>query len=299
MPLGYSDPRTVTTARHYTLTNTGENETAVAALARVSALPKSRLKDALAKGAVTLTRGGKTKRLRRATFGLLKGDTLSLWYNPELLALVPPQPQLLADERQYSVWIKPAGLLAQGTEEGDHCALLRLAELALKRDAFLVHRLDREAAGLMLIAHTPHAAAAFSAMFAAQETPAKIRKRYRVEVKGEAPPHGEIALPLDGKPALTRFTRIAVDPERNSSVLDVELVTGRKHQIRRHCAESGFPVLGDPLYGKHNKDARGLQLFALALDFVCPLSKQPRAYAWTPPHSDVPAQDTGLRPAPE
>ncbi len=254
----------------------------VDALARITGLPKGRLKDALAKGAVTLTRGSKTKRLRRATFALQKGDTLSLAYNPDLLALVPPEPQLLADERQYSVWIKPAGVLAQGTPEGDHCALLRMAELALKRDVFLVHRLDREAAGLMLIAHTPKAAAALSALFAAQEATGRIRKTYRVEVKGQAPDKGEITLPLDGKTALTRFTAVAFDAARNSTTLDVELVTGRKHQIRRHCADSGFPVLGDPAYGENNKDARGLQLFAVALEFECPLQKCGRAYRWQP-----------------
>jgi tRNA pseudouridine32 synthase / 23S rRNA pseudouridine746 synthase len=269
-------------AQHFQLTNTGETETAVDALARVSALPKGRIKDALAKGAVTLTRGGKTKRLRRATFALQRGDTLSLHYNPDVLALTPPEPTLVADEKQYSVWVKPAGLLAQGTHEGDHCALLRIAELQLKRDAFLVHRLDREAVGLMLIAHTPKAAAAFSALFAASDSAGRIRKTYRVEVKGTTPESGEIATPLDGKPALTRFTRLATDAARNSSALEVELVTGRKHQIRRHCAESGFPVLGDPQYGENNKDARGLQLFAVALEFTCPLTRHQRSYRYTP-----------------
>jgi tRNA pseudouridine32 synthase/23S rRNA pseudouridine746 synthase len=272
----------VSSSQHFTLTYTGATETVVDALARISSLPKGRVKDALAKGAVTLTRGSKTKRLRRATYALQHGDTLSLWYNPEVLALVPPPPQLLADEKQYSVWVKPAGLLAQGTREGDHCSLLRIAELALKREAFLVHRLDREAAGLMLIAHTPKAAAAFSALFAAQDASARIRKMYRVEVKGQAPEHGEIALPLDGKAALTRFRRTAVDVTRDSSMLEVDLVTGRKHQIRRHCADSGFPVLGDPAYGENNKDARGLQLFAVALEFTCPLTGRARVYRHEP-----------------
>lgn len=272
----------MSSSRHFTLTHAGAPDTALDALARISALPKGRIKDAMAKGAVTLTRGGKTRRLRRATFALQPGDTLALWYDPELLARVPPQPQLLADEKQYSVWFKPAGLLAQGTREGDHCALLRLAEVQLKRDAFLVHRLDREAAGLMVIAHTPKAAAALSALFAAQDPAARIRKLYRVEVKGQAPERGEIALPLDGKPALTRYMRVTFDPARNSSVLDVELVTGRKHQIRRHFAQSGWPVLGDPAYGEDNKDARGLQLLAVALEFNCPLSGRARKFSVDP-----------------
>ena len=272
----------VNPSRHFQLTHTGNAETAVDALARASGLPKGRIKDALAKGAVTLTRGGKTRRLRRATFALEGGDTLSLHYNAELLARIPPQPQLIADEKQYSVWSKPAGLLAQGTLEGDHCALLRIAELQLKREAFLVHRLDREAAGLMLVAHTAKAAAAFSALFASTDAAARMKKLYRVEVRGTAPAAGEIAFPVHSKPALTRFTRVAVNAARNSSTLDVELVTGRKHQIRRHCAQSGFPVLGDPQYGENNTDARGLQLFAVALEFTCPLTQRKRAYRWDP-----------------
>jgi tRNA pseudouridine32 synthase/23S rRNA pseudouridine746 synthase len=272
----------VTTTRHFTLTHAGEPATAIDALARVSALPKGRLKDAMAKGAVTLTRGSKTKRMRRATLDLQSGDVLSLWYNPELLALVPPTPQLLADEKQYSVWVKPPGLLAQGTQEGDHCSLLRIAELTLKRDVFLVHRLDREAGGLMLIAHTQKAAAAFSALFAAQDASARIKKTYRVEVKGEAPPQGEVAAALDGKAALTRFTRIGFDAARSHSLLEVELITGRKHQIRRHFAGIGLPVLGDPAYGENNKDARGLQLFATTLEFVCPLTKRQLRFHWGP-----------------
>jgi tRNA pseudouridine32 synthase/23S rRNA pseudouridine746 synthase len=265
--------------RPFHLQVTSAAETAIAALARLSALPKGRLKDALQKGAVWHKRGSKTRRLRRATFVLLPGDTLSLYYNPEVLALVPPVATLVADERQYSVWHKPAGLLAQGSREGDHCALLRQAELALQRDVFLVHRLDREAAGLMLIAHTTKAAAALSALFAREQPDARIRKLYRIEVRGKPLERGEIALPLDGKTALSRYRRLDHDPDRDSSVVEVALVTGRKHQIRRHFAAIGHPVLGDPLYGSNNKDPRGLQLVAMALEFVCPLTGTARHYS--------------------
>ena len=256
------------------------DETAVDALARVSGLPKGRLKDAMTKGATWHKRGSKTRRLRHATQKLLPGDKLSLYYNADVLARVPPQPTLLADEKHYSVWIKPAGLLAQGSQEGDHCALLRLAEQILGRAVYLVHRLDREAAGLMLIAHTPKAAAALSALFARQDTAAAIRKCYEVAVRGELPEQGSITLQLDGKTALTRYTRLGYDPDSNSSTVQVELVTGRKHQIRRHFAASGYPVLGDPLYGDNNKDPRGLQLFAVSLEFTCPLTRTARRYEW-------------------
>ncbi len=255
----------------------GEN--ALAVLTALSSLPKMRLKDAMSKGAVWLKREGKgNKRVRRATLELQVSDELSLHYNAEILALTPPTPKLVTDERQYSVWNKPPGLLAQGTLEGDHCSLLRIVEQQLQRDVFLVHRLDREAEGLMLIAHTGKAAAALSALFA-QETKQGIRKIYRVEVRGIVESEGEINAALDGKTALTRYKLLEYSPEQDSSLVEVELVTGRKHQIRRHFAGIGHAVLGDPQYGSDNKDKRGLQLRAVALEFVCPLSKQLRSYA--------------------
>lgn len=266
-------PTEVSTAKATT-----EGETALAALARVSALPKARIKDAMNKGAVWLRRGNTERRLRRSTFALRAADAVSLHYNPEILALVPPSATLVADERHYSVWDKPAGLLAQGTREGDHCSLLRQVELQLKREVFLVHRLDREASGLMLVAHSGKAAAALSALFAASSTGPGMQKRYRIEARGALPASGEFDAPLDGKTALTRFRRLAQDAERKCSSAEVELVTGRKHQIRRHFAEAGFPVLGDPRYGSGNRDERGLQLRAVELSFTCPLTGQQRHY---------------------
>ncbi len=250
----------------------------MAVLAAASSLPKMRLKDAMSKGAVWLKRKGKgNHRLRRATAELQTGDELSLHYNAEILALTPPAPELIADEKQYSIWNKPAGLLAQGTLEGDHCSLLRIAEQQLHREVFLVHRLDRGAEGLMLIAHTGKAAAALSALFA-QEAKQGIRKIYRVEVRGKVEPQGEIPAPLDGKTALTRYRLLEYLAERDSSLVEVELVTGRKHQIRRHFAGIGHPVLGDPQYGSDNKDSRGLQLRAVGLYFDCPLVKHQQSY---------------------
>jgi tRNA pseudouridine32 synthase/23S rRNA pseudouridine746 synthase len=155
--------------------------------------------------------------------------------------------------------------------------LLRIAEQQLQRECFLVHRLDREADGLMLIAHTGKAAAALSQQFA-RERDGAIRKLYRIEVSGKVDEAGEISTVLDGKTALTRFHRLDYLSARDSSVVEVELVTGRKHQIRRHFAGLGHPVLGDPVYGINNKDSRGLQLKAVQLDFTCPLTRKLRSY---------------------
>ncbi len=251
-------------------------ESALDVLAIASGLPKQRIKDAMNKGAVWLKRGSSNKRLRRATAELQAGDELALHYDADVLAIVPPSPLLIADEKHYSIWHKPPGLLAQGTLSGDHCSLLRMAEQQLQREVFLVHRLDREAEGLMMIAHTGKAAAALSALFAREGS--SIRKLYRIEVRGRVNDEGEIATMLDGKPALTRYRRLGYEANTDSSKVDVELVTGRKHQIRRHFASIGHGVLGDPAYG-NNKDLRGLQLKAIVLEFTCPLTQLLRHYS--------------------
>ncbi|TDQ49754.1 RluA family pseudouridine synthase [Permianibacter aggregans] len=264
------------------LTHQGEPMAAIDALAAISQLPKARLKDAMNKGAVWLKRGKKMQRLRRATFMLQVGDHLQLFYNADLLARTAPASTLFADEKAYSVWYKPAGVLAQGNEYGDHCALLRQAEQQLQRQVFLVHRLDREAEGLMLIAHTGKAAAQLSNLFQQQQ----IEKYYRIEVRGELPEQGTFERKLDGKPAKTIYQRLQFDSQLNRSIVDVRIEHGRKHQIRRHFADAGFPILGDPRYGQNNADPRGMQLVAYRLKFVCPLTKKSRDYHWPLPSAN-------------
>ncbi|MFP5505407.1 MAG: RluA family pseudouridine synthase [Gammaproteobacteria bacterium] len=253
-------------------------------LHRYSGISKLQLKDAAAKGAVLLRRAGTVKRLRRAKAELQDGDLIELHYDREILARQPPPARCIADRGGYSVWSKPAGMLAQGNEYGDHCALLRVAEVAWQpmRKVWLVHRLDREACGLMAIAHTRPVAANLSRQF--QDD--RVRKRYRVQVRGDvAAAHGRqgrIEQPLDGKPAVTGFCVEGWDATRNASTLAVEIHTGRLHQIRRHLAALGHPVIGDPRYGTGNKDPGGLRLAAVGLAFRCPLTGAPAEFALAP-----------------
>ena len=252
-----------------------ENRTVCAILAEGTGLPKLRIKDAMQKGAVWLTRTGSgERRLRRAQAVPRPGDGLAIHYDAELLARVPPAAVCRHDEGRFSVWFKPAGLMTQGTRFGDHCSLLRQAEVFRRpgREVFLVHRLDREAAGLVILAHDRAAAGALSRIFAARA----IVKRYRVELRGRiAPATGRIDLPLDGKPAGTEYVRLSHDPAADVSVVEVAMCTGRKHQIRRHFALVGFPVVGDPAYGQNNKNAAGLKLTACGLEFTCPFTGRP------------------------
>jgi len=248
-------------------------------LAKHTVLSKSKLKDAMLKGAVWISRqGGKRRRLRRASTALHAGDVLELYYDADLLRIVPPAAQCVDDQRRYSVWFKPAGLMAQGTEYGDHCALLRQVEnhFQPRRPVFLVHRLDREAAGLMIIAHDGQAAARLSALFRDN----RISKRYWVRVRGEVQQHeGEIDLPLDGKAALSRYTQIDYDRGSDVTTLEVSIATGRLHQIRRHFDMIGYGVMGDPRYGSDNKNRDGMQLTAVGLRFRCPFSGRDMDYS--------------------
>lgn len=248
-------------------------------LAVQSGLAKVRLKECMNKGGVWLQRGdGKLLRNRKAKTPLRPGDRVCLYYDEAILSQEPILPRLLADQVEYSVWDKPAGLLAQGTQFGDHCSLLRLAQLAFAppREAFLVHRLDREASGLMLIAHTKRAAASFSRIFQAH----LVLKQYEITVRGlwDKAASGSITLPLDGKAAVTEYQLLDQDLEQGTSRLSITLQTGRFHQIRRHFAMSGFPVMGDPKYGVGNKNRSGLALRAVRLAFDCPVGGRYRDF---------------------
>ena len=103
----------------------------------------------------------KTNRLEHQGIKIEFIGQIELYYDRRVLDAEPEAPRLIADESDYSVWFKPFGVLSQGSRWGDHCAMTRCAEKALspERPALVVHRLDRAATGLMLLAHRKRAAA--------------------------------------------------------------------------------------------------------------------------------------------
>lgn len=247
-------------------------------LAAATGLSGQRVKQAMQKGAVWLTRDGRTYRLRRAKKPLQPGDTLHIYYSERVLATVPPQPLLIADEGAYSVWHKPYGMRSQGSKWGDHCTIHRWVEKNLRpqRPAFVVHRLDRAATGLMLVAHQKGTAARLAELFQNRT----IEKRYRAIVYScfrPTPQPLTIDTEIDGRQARSHVTRLAYDPEYDRSLLEVVIETGRKHQIRRHLAGIGFPVVGDRLYGQ-GEQSEDLQLTASTLAFRCPVGDVEKEY---------------------
>jgi len=248
------------------VTPENKDDPAVELLAKNSELSKSAIKDAMAKGAVWRLIEGKPKRIRRAKTMLNPGEQLEFYYDIDILSQQPPEPQLIHREASYSVWNKPAGLLSSGSKYGDHCAINRWIERTTDKETFIVHRLDRFATGLMVVAHNKSTAANLSDQFSKR----KVEKHYEVIVEGIVGENGTIETALDGKSAITHYR--VLDTGDNRSLLRVIIETGRKHQIRKHLAELGFPVVGDRQYGDA-ATLEPLQLTACHLAFSCPETK--------------------------
>lgn len=251
-------------------------------------LTKAQIKQAINKGALWLTRGKHTQRLRRIKKPLQINDELHLYYNEAILSREVPEATLISDEGSYSVWYKPFGMLSQGSKWSDHCTITRFAQQNLipERPVFIVHRLDKAATGLILIAHTKKTAQALSAMFEQRSKSEHLRdkvmldhsleKHYQIIVHGDHRVFDQpqiISSDVDGKKARSTFSCLEYNQTNNESLVSVKIDSGRKHQIRIHAASIGLPVVGDRLHGiADNSEARNLQLCAVSLDFICPLS---------------------------
>lgn len=183
---------------------------------------------------------------------------------------------------------KPAGLLSvpgRGDDKQD-CMISRV--MADYPDALIVHRLDMDTSGLLLMARGKAMQSALSCLF--QER--AVHKRYIAVVGGKLhKPQGEINLPLlldwpnrplhkvdfeAGKPSLTRYQLLAYQAENDTSRVELEPVTGRSHQLRVHLMSIGHPIVGDELYAPAALKALAprLLLHAWQLGFTHPVTQQ-------------------------
>ena len=241
-------------------------------------LSKVKIKDALNKGCLHVKhKGKKRRRVRKAKHILLPSDFVQFFYSEKILAMTCLSPVLIQDKKAYSVWYKPHGMMTQGNNYGDHCSLKRNVSLRSQQNgkAYIVHRLDQDAAGLVLIAHSKTSAAYFSQLFKTHS----IIKKYVAVVENQMGCPGEkkiFSSKIAERNATTESEVIAQSP--GYSKLTINLLTGRKHQIRIHLSQSGYPIVGDRLYGgtlkckTRSSMAPPLQLFAVSLAFICPVS---------------------------
>jgi len=147
---------------------------------------------------------------------------------------------------------KPAGLAAQGGK-GIGVSLDSFLTQSRSVRPLLVHRLDRDTSGLILVAKDKAAAASYSRMLGGSAGSRAVVKRYLAICKGRpAQDKGVISLDLEirgtKKKSETRC-RLLESFKDDFSFIELELGTGRMHQIRRHLALTGTPVLGDDKYG--------------------------------------------------
>jgi len=274
------------------------------ALADATELSRERIKGLIAAGAVTI---GKT--LARSASAKVQGEERFA------IALPPPEPlaalpqdiplDIVFEDAHLLVVDKPAGMVvhpAAGNQDGTlvnallhHCAG-RLSGINGIARPGIVHRIDKDTSGLLVVAKSDAAHEGLARQFADHS----ITRRYLAVCAGHpAPPAGTIAgrigrsvhdrkkmavLPDDttrGKHAVTHFE--TVRRLNHAALLECRLETGRTHQVRVHCASIGHALLGDPVYGRTPKPLRQVleslgfhrqALHAARLGFSHPISAE-------------------------
>lgn len=254
--------------------------TALNLLSEELTLSKTELKQAASNGCIWWQAAKqKPLRIRRLKKVLQAGEQLHCYIDTDIIRQVITPAVCVADEGDYSIWLKPRGMFSQATKWGDSNSISRFVELQLSRPTWLVHRLDRMTAGLIILSHRKTLVADFERAFKAR----LLKKSYVALINGqfnEAPML--IETPIEELDAKTELVASRYDGTNQQTLVDIRLHSGRKHQIRRHLAELGFPLVGDRLYGKkgdeNEHDSDDLQLVAYALAFADPLSGEPRQY---------------------
>jgi RluA family pseudouridine synthase len=203
----------------------------------------------------------------------MSGDRIRLVYEDDALVVVE----------------KPVGLLTMATEtERSRTVYALLREAANRKrppeKIFIVHRLDREASGLLVFAKTIEAKERLQDQFKDHSA----GRKYVAVVEGRVSPEKftirsylaenaafrvySTTKKGVGKLAVTHVRVIRTNPK--ASLIDVQLETGRKHQIRVHLAERGHPIVGDKMYGSGENPLRRLALHGAELQFRHPVTGQ-------------------------
>ena len=260
-------------------------------LSEQSGLTRSRIASLMEEGNVTVNGQTVTKAGLKAKPG------------PQVTLIIPapkpavPQAQdipltILYEDNNLAVVVKPCGMVvhpAAGNEDGTLVnALLHhldsLGGIGGELRPGIVHRLDKDTSGLLLVAKNDAAQLALSEQLSAR----RMEKHYRALVEGNIREDSgrveaaiarskkdrkKMAVDEEGREAITEWTVLARG--RGVTLLDVHILTGRTHQIRVHTKHIGHPVCGDPIYGsaKGAKVPR-LMLHAYSLAFTHPATSE-------------------------
>lgn len=267
---------------------------------------RNRLKTWVEAGAVMVD-----GKVTKARYLLRGGESIKVFPQemPEQFAFSPENIPLdvVFEDDSMIVINKPPGLVvhpAAGNWSGTllNGLLFHYPELKALPRAGIVHRLDKDTSGLMVVARTAQAQTAL----VRQLQDRTVGRRYLAWVWGDAPSQGKVLATVGrdqrdrlkmaagsphGKPAATVFRRLAKGAFQESSValLECRLETGRTHQIRVHLESLGFPLLGDPVYRKKTPgvakslpfERQALHAFALSLQH--PVTQELHTWFHLPP----------------
>jgi len=212
--------------------------------------------------------------------------------------------RILYEDNHLLVVEKPVNLPVQADSSGDEDLLTLLKKYLRDRyekpgEAYLglVHRLDRPVGGVMAFAKTSKAAARLSAQFNTHEA----KKRYAAIVTGRPKPRDYLVdwlykdettfssrvVPKGTEGAKeARLSYALLGQAEQTALVDVELYTGRPHQIRVQLMHAGYPIFGDQRYAKENAGEQ-IRLWAYALTLTHPTQKEPMTFFSAPPWDEA------------
>jgi 23S rRNA pseudouridine1911/1915/1917 synthase len=279
--------------------------------ARLAELSRSRLKALILAGSVSV----RDTPIRDPAYHVAKGDTITI----DVPEAAPPEPKgedialdIVFEDDDIIVIDKPKGLVvhpAAGHETGTlvnaliaHCGA-SLSGIGGVRRPGIVHRLDKDTTGLMVVAKNDRAHQSLTAQFADHGRTGPMRRGYMAFIWG-APnrQRGTVDAPIDrhpyarekmavrdgGREAVTHWELLESFSGRDgkpvASLLACQLETGRTHQIRVHLSHAGHPLMGDAVYGSHFKTKAG-QLGTRGKEALTALGRQAlHAYLLTLEH---------------
>ena len=261
-------------------------------------IKRTRLKQMLAHNQIAVN----GTPVRQFNHPVQPGDTVSVNFTREFQVFYNRRLKIVYEDNDILVVNKGYGLLSMGNDKvKDGTAYSILKDYLKRKDPrnkiFIIHRLDRDTSGLMMFAKNEKAKEAMQHNW----NNMVLNRKYVTVVEGDVEePQGVVRSylgetsqfevfstddPSQGKLAVTRWTRLKEGSEY--SLLEVELDTGRKNQIRVHMKDIGHPISGDRKYGAEASPIHRLALHARTLRFIHPVTRREMLFETPVPSSFI------------